>query len=197
MEVIDGRRIVPKADQQAVLLEISARFRQRQEGSRLQRRPERLSELPERVSVAKAMFAVEARLVKAFWTIARLPGERIGGNGRCGIEYIPERGDLNGYADAAGGKWESIAPRPARPSAKDIDDAKEALDWLLLIPNESLRRILVIGATSKRGDVKRGVSWTRYRSTLGGYTERSLRGKYAEAIRMIVAELIFARFERE
>jgi hypothetical protein len=193
-EVLDRGKPIPKAEQEAVLIEWSRRFRNRQERAREQRqRGPRLAEAPDRASVAKAMLAVEDRLVRAFWTIARLPGERLGGNGRCGIDYAPDPGDLTGYSDAAGGKWESVAPRPPIPSAKEIDDAKAALDWLLLIEDERLRRVLVAGATSKRGDARRGVPWPRLRRSLGSYTERHLRRKYQEALRTIVTELTLAR----
>jgi hypothetical protein len=196
MQVIERGRAVPKAEQKAVLLDMTHRFRARQEQVRVQRQVPRLSEAPDRLSVAKAMYAVEDRLVRAFWTIARLPGERIGGNGRCGIDYVPGESDREaGYRDAAGGDWSSVAPRPAVPTAKEIDQAKDALDWLLLLEDERLRRILVAGATSKRGDVERGLSWRRI-GPLFGYTERHLRNKYREALRTIVTELTLARLGR-
>lgn len=189
-----GSRVLSADEASKVRAEMTARFRLLQEAALEQRqRIPRLEASPDRASVAKAMLAVESRLVKAFWTIARLPGERLGGNGRCGLDYVPERGDWSGYADAAGGKWESVAPRPPIPSARDIDQAKEALDWLLLVPNEALRRIIVVGATAKRGDVGRGVPWPRLRHTLGNYTERHLRNKYQEGLRTIVTELTLAR----
>jgi hypothetical protein len=193
IELIEHGRAVPKAQAQAVLLDMTHRFRARQEQARAQRQIPRLSAAPDRASVAKAMLAVEERLVSAFWTIARLPGERIGGNGRCGLDYVTEASDLKGYADAAGGRWESVAPRPPVPSAKEIDQAKDALEWLLLLEDERLRRILVVGATAKRGDVNRGVPWPRLRHSLGSYTERHLRNKYQEALRTIVTELTLAR----
>jgi hypothetical protein len=94
---------------------------------RLQRRLERTTQrhegFPERQSVAIAMLAVEEQIVKALWTIARLP---LGGTAptptsRHGIDYAHEPSDVHSiYADAAGGKWDTVAPRPALPSAKDI-----------------------------------------------------------------------------
>lgn len=191
-----GGRTLPKEEAAAVRLEVSRAIGAAQSRQRLVMLAQRNAVSTERPSVARAMLAVEDRLVRAFWTIARLPGDRIGGNGRCGLDYVAERGDLNGYADAAGGKWESIAPRPPLPSAKDIDDAKAAIDWLLLLESESLRKVLVVGATSKRGEVARRVPWTRLRRILGSYTERHLRRKYQEALRTIVTELTLARLGR-
>lgn len=199
MEVIEGSRVIPKAEQRAVLLAMTERFRQRQEISRLQRRADRLIGAPDRVSVAKAMLAVEERLVGAFWTIARQPLGMVNpaGNGRNGLEYFHDREDVHArYADAAGGKWESVAPRPSLPSSKDIDAANAALDWLLLIEDEKLRRLLVIGATSKRGDAGRRISWERLRPSLpeySGFTIRTIQRRYQEALRIIVSELTIAR----
>lgn len=198
MEVIHGSRIVPKAEQKELLVGVSTRMRERQ-SSRLYARVDRVTGSPERQSVAKAMLAVEERLVKAFWTIARQPlgqSSPIAAS-RCGLDYYHNETDVHArYADAAGGKWESIAPRPSLPSSKEIDDANAALDWLLLIDNEGLRRLLVIGATSKRGDAGRRISWIRLRPSLpehGGTTVRTIQRKYQEALRIIVTELTIAR----
>lgn len=201
MEVIHGSRVVPKAEQQALLIGVSDRIRQRQDQSRLQRRASRLGDLPERTSVAKAMLAVEERLVKAFWTIARQP---IPVNAtapraavRCGVDYFHDQTDsLARYADAAGGKWDSVAPRPSLPSSRAIDEANQTLDWLLMVDDEQLRRLLVVGATSKRGDAGRRIGWERLRPSLpqySGVTIRTLQRKYQEALRIIVTELTIAR----
>lgn len=197
MEVIENGRPVPKEQHSAVLLETSARFRQRQ--SLMQRRLSRLPDAPDRQSVAKAMLMVEIRLVKAFWTIHRQPLGKVKpiDARRNGIDYIHERADSYArYADAPSGKWETAAPRPSLPSSKDIDAASEAIEWLLLIENEPLRKLLVIGATSKRGDAGRRINWIRLRPSLPEYSEMSLRSiqrRYHDALRTIVNELTLAR----
>jgi hypothetical protein len=185
----------------AIALRVAAsmRMRHRAEASRLDRRVSRISGAPDRQSVAKAMLAVEERLVKAFWTIARQPlGQSAPvAASRCGIEYFHEREDVHArYADAAGGKWDSVAPRPSLPSSRDIDNSNTAMDWLLLIGDELTRKVLVIGATSKRGDAGRRIGWERLRPALrefDGRTVRTLQRKYEEALRIIVAELTLAR----
>lgn len=192
MEVIVNGRTVPKAEQSAVLLGATERFHARRLQRRLERTKERLAHSPERQSVAIAMLAVEERLVKAFWTIARLPGAG-SSLGRCGIPYVHEASDIHArYVDAAAGKWEAPPPRPSLPSAKDIDSANAALDWLLLIEDEGLRKLLVVGATSKRGDAGRQINWGRIRAglrDLGEIPARSLNFRYQEALRIIVNEL--------
>jgi hypothetical protein len=166
---------------------------------RLERTKERLAHSPERQSVAIAMLAVEEQIVKALWTIARQPLGKIAPlqPGRCGLEYLHDRADIHAiYADAAGGKWDSIAPRPSVPSAKDITAADRVQEWLLLVDDEGLRRILVVGATDKRGDAGRQIRWERVREHLrefDGYTVRSMKGKYQEALRIIASELTIAR----
>jgi hypothetical protein len=197
MEVIENGKPVPKEMQSAVLLDMSDRFRARQlHREQVRHRPR---EVPDRRSVAVAMLAVEVRLVKAFWTIARQPlgAHSPIASSRCGIEYLHERSDIHSiYADAAGGKWEAIAPRPSLPSSKDIDAANEALDWLLFIDDELLRKVLVIGATAKRGDLKRRIGWERLRPKLrefNGITIRTIQRRYQEALRIIVSEMTIAR----
>lgn len=189
-----GDRILSAEQAAVVRVEISNAFRQRQEQSRLQRRLSRLPAAPERASVSRAMLAVEERLVKAFWTIARQPARRISPSAlsRCGIEYLHDRSDVHSiYADAAGGKWDAIAPRPPVPSGKEIDAANGALDWLLYL-EDSQRKLLVAGATSKRGDAGRQINWTRLREgmpELSGLSARTLRWRYRDALRIIVIEL--------
>jgi hypothetical protein len=199
LRVIHGSRELGAEEAEALSLSVSARFRAKQ----LERRAERSNknnDAPERRSVAIAMLAVEERLVKAFWTIARQPARNLGPAllSQCGLDYTPERGDLVGYADAAGGKWQSVAPRPAIPSGKEIDDANGALDWLLFI-DEGRRKILVAGATSKRGDTGRQISWPRLRQGMpefAGLSTRTLQGRYRESLRIIVNELTLARLAK-
>ena len=170
-----------------------------EETHRLRRRDARLSSAPERRSIARAMLAVEERLVQAFWTIARQP---IPVNAsprqvrRCGIDYFHDRTDsFARFADAAGGKWDSVQPRAPLPSSKAIDDANAALDWLLFV-EERRRKILVAGATSKRGDAGRNINWSRIRDHLPEFadcTTRTLQDRYRQALREIVTELTLAR----
>lgn len=199
MEVIENGKAVPKELRSAVLLDCSTRFRARQDQAQIARmeRAVKRNRAPDRQSIAIAMLAVEQRLVEAFWTIARQPVSRLGPSllSQCGLDYIAERGDLNGYMDAAGGKWHSVAPRPPIPSGREIDRANEALDWLLFV-DEPRRKLLVAGATSKRGDTGRIISWGRLRQgmpELHGLTTRTLQGRYREALRIIVTELTLAR----
>lgn len=197
--VVHGGRELGSEEGKVLSLAASENFRARQDERRIERAL-RSHAAPDRRSVAVAMLAVEARLVKAFWTIARQPARNLApmNGGRCGVDYIPDRHDLSGYADAAGGKWFSVAPRPAIPSGKEIDDANEALDWLLHV-DEGRRKILVAGATSKRGDLGRQISWIRLRSALpecGGLSTRTLQGRYREALRIIVSELTIARLAK-
>lgn len=168
------------------------------ETCRLERREARLAAAPERRSIARAMLAVEERLVKAFWTIAKQPMGRLApySTDRNGISYIHDRSDIHArYADAPGGKWDTIQPRPAVPGPDEIDEASKALDWLLLV-DERRRRILVVGATSKRGDAGRNISWNRLRVHLPEFadcTTRTLQDRYRQALREIVTELTLAR----
>lgn len=199
MEIIVNGRAVPKDQHAITMIGVSERFHARRLQGRLERTMKRHQHSPDRQSVAIAMLAVEENIVKALWTIARQPL----GKGsptildRCGIDYLHERADVHAiYADAAGGKWNSIAPRPALPSAKEITAADRVQDWLLLIDDDGLRKLLVVGATSKRGDAGRQINWIRIRvgmPELNGISERTLRFKYQEALRVIVSELSLAR----
>lgn len=191
---LNGKQI-PGKEGEVIRIESARRLA----SSRIERRISRLPDAPERRSVAHAMLMVEINLVKAFWTIARQPLGTVRplDARRCGVDYIHDRSDVHArYKDAAGGKWEDIAPRPSLPSSKEIDQANEALDWLLLIDSDNLRKILVVGATQKRGDAGRNINWTRAKTNLPefqGYTVRTLKHKYREALRIIVSEMTLAR----
>lgn len=202
LSVVHGGKELTADQGNALILSASARIRARQLERRLEQSFRRNEAVPERHSVAKAMLAVEERLVKAFWTIARQPipvnATAPRHAARNGVDYFPDAGmdSLARFVDAAGGKWDSVAPRPSLPSSRAIDDANAALDWLLLIDDETLRKLLVVGATSKRGDAGRRISWERLRPSLPQYadvTTRTLQRKYAEALRIIVSELTLAR----
>lgn len=196
MVVVHGGRELPTEQGNALLVDLSLRIGAKRLQSRLGMIERRHGHVPERLSVEKAMLAVEEHLVKAFWTIARQPGNG-GSTSRCGVSYVHDPEDVDArYADAAGGKWESIAPRPSLPSSRDIDAANVALDWLLLIDDERMRKLLVMGATSKRGDAGRRINWERLHPGLrehNGVTVRTLQRKYQEALRIIVSELTIAR----
>lgn len=199
MEVIHGGKVVPKDQASALLISVSDRYYARRLQGRLERTMKRHEHSPERQSVAVAMLAVEEQIVKALWTIARQPLGKAApmSSARNGIDYIHEDTDIHSiYADAAGGKWDSIAPKPALPSAKDISQADRVQDWLLLIDDEDLRKLLVIGATSKRGDAGRQINWARVRQTMPVLVSISvtrLKARYQEALRIIVSELTLAR----
>lgn len=194
MEVIVNGRAVPKPDQQAVLLDVTQRLRQREE-ERYARRSKRLSHHPERHSVVNAMLSVERRLVTALWTLARLPEDRgIGYAMRNGVGYLDERVDLYANAVAAGG-WLTVPPKPAPPSAKAIDAMDEPLSWLRLLDRDQAK-LLSEGAISKRGDMANHIKWSRIRKKLpefGNYSVRTLQRRYEQALRTIVAELSIRR----
>lgn len=199
MEVIENGRAVPKELHSAVLIGASERFHARRLQARLERTLKKHQASPERQSVAIACLAVEERIVKALWTIARQPLGKIAPliAARCGIDYLNEPSDIHAiYADAAGGKWDSIAPRPALPSAREITQADSVHDWLLLIADEQMRKLLVVGATYKRGDAGRQINWNRVKDKmreLDGLSTRTLKWRYQEALRVIVSELTLAK----
>jgi hypothetical protein len=198
MEVIHGSQIIPKADQQALLIGVSARMNARALLRRKERAIKRHEGFPERQSVAIAKLAVEEQIVKAMWTIARQPLGQAApiAAARCGIEYFHDRSDVHArYADAAGGKWDTAAPKPSLPSARDITQADRVQDWLLFIEDEDLRKLLVVGATSKRGDAGRQISWRRIMLSmkeLNGVSMTRLNARYQEALRIIVSALTIA-----
>jgi hypothetical protein len=196
-EVHHGQRVLPPEEGKVLLLDITMRMDARRLQRRLERATQRHEGFPERQSVAIAMLAVEEQIVKALWTIARQPLGHTApiASARCGIDYIHDRSDVHSiYADAAGGKWDTVAPRPSLPSAKDISQANRVQDWLLLIDDEELRKLLVIGATSKRGDAARRIPWITMKIPQRmGLTSRSVQRRYDEALRVIVNGLTLAR----
>lgn len=195
--VIHGARELSSDEGNDLLMRVGSRLR-----ARVDRLEHQYADVPERLSVGKAMLAVEEQIVKALWTIARQPLGRVApiASSHCGIEYTHDRTDVHSiYSDAAGGKWDTAPPRPSLPSAKDISAADRVQDWLLLIEDEDLRKLLVIGATSKRGDAGRKIPWPRLRSTLPQYahvTMRTLQRRYDEALRTVVNALTVARTNR-
>lgn len=147
---------------------------------------------PDRQSVRLAMNALEARIVDALWTLARLPNLRgPEGSKRHGVEYIQEQAER--WANAVENGWTVPAPRPALPSARQIDAMHEPLEWLTTryLAIETCRLVTAAAAT-KRGDVKRRVSWPRVRDALPEMslvTVRSMQRRYDDGLRELVAVL--------
>lgn len=190
MITIHGSKRLEGQEAIAVRLSASRSFLARAENVRASRQASRVSGLPERDSVQKAMLLVEHRIAEALWVLARLPGDRgIGFSARNGVSYIPDR--IDNYAAALEGKLSVPPPKPPPPSSKAIDAMFEPLDWLKLIPRDQAR-LLTIGAQSKRGDVSRNISWARMRVSfpeLAGLSTRTCQRRYQDALRAIVAEL--------
>lgn len=150
------------------------------------------AEAPDIASIRHAVDVVEARIVEALWTLARLPeGRRPDGPNHHGVEYIHDRADRWSLAVASGGKWDQPAPRPPLPSGRAIDAMYAPLEWLSLVPKE-LGKLLTAAALTKRGDAARQVSWARVLISmpeLTVYSKRTLQRRYEDAVRTIVAEL--------
>jgi hypothetical protein len=194
--VVHNGRELSREQGQAVVLDASRAFDAKRLQARMARVEKRHAQTPERLSIEKAMLAVEERLVKAYWVLARLPNDKgIGFAKRNGVDYSEEREDRFANAVAAGGKWEQIAPRPPVPSGREIDAMQEPFDWLRWL-EESDARVLAAGAMWKRGDSGRNVNWIRVRASrpeLEGFTTDMLKVKYRHALREIVAELTARR----
>lgn len=196
LEVIENGKLVPKSEQRAVLIAMTERLNANLLRRKLERTQKRHERAPERQSFAIAMLAVEERLVKALWVIARQPAKGLapGSSNRCGVDYLHERTDVYArYLDPMAGKWDRPPPRPPIPSGQDIDEAKQVQDWLLLV-DEDLRKILLLGAASKRGDAGRNINWRRIadgRPEFRGMSSRTLGGRYRDALRTIVWALTF------
>lgn len=201
IEVVQGNRTLPKDQAAAVLAGISARFAAVQDHSRLQRRLDRVKGTPEHGAIARAMITVEDRLCKAFWTIAQQTSGtplRPTESSRHGVGYLHDYVDnFARYADAPSGDWKSAMPPPSRPipSNREIDAAAEAQSWLLFVDQDD-RKLLVIGATSKRGDAGRKINWKRMkegRPELADIPTRTLQVRYQDALRVIVLALALAQ----
>jgi hypothetical protein len=189
MEVLVNGRAIPKAEQHAVLKEVSDRMRQRQEVNLVARRMARTGNLPnDRQSIARAMLLVELKIVKALWVLQRAMTEDAWNYypSRHGVDYLMERVD-----HFMAGHWQHVAPRPAVPEGKHIDEAGRVQGWLgLLQPSEA--RILTVGAMSKRGDAGRRINWMRVKARLPELENqpiRTLQATYSRALRHMVAEL--------
>lgn len=201
IELMQGGRVVPKEEAAVILAGISERLAEKQDRGRLQRRMDRVQGSPEHVSIARAMILVESRLAKAFWTIAQQTSRtalRPTASSQHGVSYL--HGDTDNFAryvDAPSGDWKSAMPVPERPipSNREIDAATEAQGWLLFV-DEDDRKLLVIGATSKRGDAGRKINWKRIkegRKELADIPVRTLQVRYQNALRTIVLALALAQ----
>jgi hypothetical protein len=201
LEVIHGSRSVPKAEQHALLVSVSQRVRAKAEQTELSRQARRIARLngpTERVSVKRLMLSIEDRFVRGMWVLelALMAEGARAHSGRNGVNYFHERSDVHSiYADAPGGKFDSVAPRPALPSSKEIDAANEAKTWVKFLPPFEAR-ILSVGALTKRGDAGRRVKWDLVRHRLpeaGGYSLRGLQSVYERALRTIATEMTLGK----
>lgn len=193
---IVGGKELPKEQARLVRLEASISLQVARHFDEKERERYRPIDAPDRLSVSKAMDAVEARLVAALWTLARLPGGSSGG--QCGLAYIQEESDRFSNAVANGGKWEEARPRPPIPSGRAIDAMDEPLRWLSFLERDHAQLVSTAAGT-KRGDPTRHVSWGRVRLALpsvGGQSIRTLQRRYDGGIRAIVAQLTVDEFTK-
>jgi hypothetical protein len=193
---IMGQRVLGAEEAAAVRLELSNQFRARQEREELVQALARRPRRDESASVRFAMRCVEQRIVKGLWTLEiSLPPEgRVGWKARMGIDYMMNRED-KWAAAVAGGGWLSTQPSPAPPSTEEIDAALEAKKWIECLP-EQQARLLATAALSKRGDRERRVNWPSVMERLKIRDDtplRTLRDRYDQALRYIVAELTLTR----
>lgn len=197
MEYELNGKSVSKERGRALATAASYSLRNRVEISHLERRASRITGSPERLSVQRAMLAVEDKLVQAFWVLARLPNDRgVGYASRHGVDYMMDRVDKWGAA-VAGGGWLTEAPRPSPPRASSIDAMHEPLGWLCHL-DRSTARLVTVAAQSKRGDTAANISWGRVRATLpevATYSTNRLHRVYRDGLRTIVNELTLARMQ--
>lgn len=194
VRMVDGKgQPVPKA----VLIEASHRFDQARDRQEQIRAMSRRPGPGDAASVRFAMRSVEHRIVRGLWVLeisqdADGPREQR----RHGMQYMRDHGDVDWrYEDAPGGKWGTQAPRPALPSSEEIDAAREAQGWIRYL-DEQQARLLVVAAMTKRGDRLRRVNWDAVKDRLRmdqATPLRTLRDRYDQALRVIVAELTLAR----
>lgn len=191
---VHGSRVVEGDEARDLRLAASQSIRNAGLVRRLERVEIRHRHTPDRLSVEKAMLAVEEAFVNALWVLQRVEG----GDGPIGyvsgsVDYMADHVDL--YGQAVAGTLRTPAPRPAIPSAKEITLAEHVQTWVTLL-DPMPARVLTIGAMSKRGDAGRRVNWIRVKRRLpelGGYSTRALQGFYTGALREIVAELTTRR----
>jgi hypothetical protein len=205
--VVEHRGRILEGDEAKVeLTEASRAFLERHaNGTGILTKPTGRAEPDDQSTIGRATKAIEARLVKAFATIARQPipvnSTKPRQSNRCGLDYFHDQVDsLARFIDAAAGRWDSVdTSRPSSPSPQAIDDANAAIEWLLLVDNEAERRLLVVGATSKRGNVDRRIPWDRLRVSLPQWSDRGVRTMqraYCRALGEILEKLTLKGLER-
>ncbi len=144
-------------------------------------------EVSDRADIDRLMRVVEQRIVEAAWTLARLPGGDSFHSRRCGVAYIHDPADRFANAVLNGGAWDEAAPRPPRPTPREIDAYERPLEWLTLL-ERSHAKLLSTAATTKRGDPSRNVNWDRVRRALPethGLSVRTLQRRYESGLRTI------------
>jgi hypothetical protein len=189
---IERGREVAAAQAERIRVEASYSIRAGNMVEEMERERSKPVHAPDRTSVKRAMDVVERQLVEALWTLARLPDRNPFGNGRCGIEYVQERGDYRAE-DATGGKWD-----PSRPSPRAIDAMHEPLEWLTWLKPDHAKLVSVAAAT-KRGSSDRNISWARVRAAYPPAHSLSiptLHRRYADGIRAIVSELTIRHMQK-
>ncbi len=184
-------KAVPKAQGQALALDASRAFAERQERNEQVRVLARRPTAGDTANVRFAMRCVEHRIVKGLWVLElTLPADGPKQDRRNGLGYTPD--DVDHWAEAvAKGGWQPAAPRPAVPSSREIDAAKEAKTWIEWLDEEQ-RRFLIAAAMTKRGDRARRINWERVMTRLPQLRDqklRTLQDRYDRALRTIVAEL--------
>lgn len=191
-------RVLSEEDGLALRVEWTRSFNQKREANLMAKRFARVDRLPaERQGLERAKLSVEQAFVKAIWVIERLhwnEGPRLSSGG---LSYVEDQMDRYIQALANGG-WQTPAPRPAVPSSKDISNAERVQLWTtLLAPDQG--RLLITAAMTKRGDAGRKVDWDRVRKRmpeLEGYSQRSLQGRYVDALETLVSELSAAQLSQ-
>jgi hypothetical protein len=187
-----GETIVDNhAEGEVIRLELSRAYRDKQEREVIRRALSRRQTPEDSEAMRFAMRAVEHRIVKGLWVLEiSLPGDGPRPSAKHGIDYMRERED-----HFAAGEWQHGPARPAVPSNREIEAAKEAVKWLEALP-EQLARLVRVAAQTKRGDRENRVNWIRVQERLPeqrGREFRTLLDRYHRALRMIVAELTIKR----
>ena len=193
MVAVSGSRVLTGEQARATVIDWSRAFKERQERQALIDAMARRPRKGDATNVRFAMRSVEQRIVRGLWVleISQEPdGPRL--QRRHGMQYMREHGDVDWrYEDAPGGKWGAPAPRPALPSAEEIDAAREAQGWITMLDDQQAR-LLAVAALTKRGDRSNRVLWERVKDRLRLPEKtplRTLQDRYDSALRRIVAEL--------